>query len=152
MQNRITSLLPSYSCMVVSQILKIYENSAPDEPRKKNNKKNEAYRYTMPPRIDYGQEIGQARAVQIIAQAKEKRCHEDPETGCWLFTGSKNTDGYGQVMVRKNSTIAAGLTGRRSQTAMLLHKIAYVAEHGHDVTDHGSHICSRPACFREARR
>jgi len=49
----------------------------------------------MPP-INYNNELGQARAHALT---REKRIHKsvNNSVGCWLFTGSLNTDGYGQV-------------------------------------------------------
>lgn len=53
----------------------------------------------MPPRarIDYLTEVGQARAHAIVMQKRAQNCQVSADTGCWLFTGSRNTDGYGQV-------------------------------------------------------
>lgn len=43
-------------------------------------------------------ELGQARARAIIQDKHNSNvCEIDPFTSCWLFTGSRNTDGYGQV-------------------------------------------------------
>jgi hypothetical protein len=50
----------------------------------------------MPPRINYNVEIGPARAHRLVMEKRETSCEEN-EIGCWLFTGSTNTDGYGQV-------------------------------------------------------
>lgn len=50
----------------------------------------------MPP-INYQSELGQARCHAIMLQKHNSSCREDAGTGCWLFTGSKNGDGYCQV-------------------------------------------------------
>jgi len=50
----------------------------------------------MPPRLNYAVEVGQARAHQIVID-KHQNNSEGNSTDCWIFTGSLNTDGYGQV-------------------------------------------------------
>lgn len=98
-------------------------------------------------RIDYLRELGQARARTIV---DEKRGSASTVaamdgTGCILFGGSRNTDGYGQVTAKKNSNLH--LTGRSVHTAFLLHRVAYLARTGRDCVGHASHLCNRPACF-----
>lgn len=51
----------------------------------------------MPPRMDYAAELGQARCVSIVQKKLESACEINAQTDCWLFTGSLNTDNYGQV-------------------------------------------------------
>lgn len=67
--------------------------------------------------------------------------------GCWLFNGSKNTDGYGQIFIKKNSDIAR--TGRSAQTAVLIHKVSWMAANGQNPPAgyHVSHLCDNRACF-----
>lgn len=73
----------------------------------------------MPPALNYFAELGQVRCQGLVGRApKTVRA----STGCWLFNGSRNTDGYGQVYAKKNSN--QHLTGRSSQTAFLLHVVA----------------------------
>lgn len=52
----------------------------------------------MPPRLDYLAELGRARAHALVLD-KKRNAHIDPVMGCWLFQGSTNADGYGQVSV-----------------------------------------------------
>lgn len=99
----------------------------------------------MAPRLNYQTALGRARAHQILFDKHQHSCENDAVTGCWLFTGSLNTDGYGQVFAKKNADLR--LTGRSSQTAFLLHRVAYLASTGRDATDHVSHLCDRPRCF-----
>lgn len=55
----------------------------------------------MPPRarMDYLAELGQARCHALVVRKHSdgRACVTHPDTGCWLFQGSLNTDGYGQV-------------------------------------------------------
>jgi hypothetical protein len=99
----------------------------------------------MAPRLNYNQELGRARAHAILNEKYLNRCEIDDDTGCWLFTGSLNTDGYGQIWTKKNSNLR--VSGHSSQTAFLLHKIAYLAANGHESVGHTSHLCDRPRCF-----
>jgi hypothetical protein len=48
-------------------------------------------------RLNYAQEIGPARAHNIVRTKYQETCTMDHGTGCWLFNGSTNNDGYGQV-------------------------------------------------------
>jgi hypothetical protein len=96
-------------------------------------------------RLDYRQELGQARAVQVVQQKKDRNCEIDTHTECWLFTGSTNNNGYGQIFTKKNSELER--TGRDAQTAFLLHRVAYLAANGIDCQHHGSHLCDMPKCF-----
>lgn len=89
-------------------------------------------------KLNYIKHGGKARGHYIITKIRETSSTEN-ETGCWLFNGSKNTDGYGQVFLKKNLDLSK--TGRAAQTAFLLHRLAFVAVHGQDITQHGSHIC-----------
>ena len=96
-------------------------------------------------RINYMQELGQARAHQIMVEKHLSSTFQPDDTGCWIFMGSTNNDGYGQVYTKKNSDLHR--TGRQAQTAFLLHRVAYLAATGHDATGHVSHLCDRPKCF-----
>jgi hypothetical protein len=104
--------------------------------------------FNMPPRqrIDYAAELGQVRAQEILYEKRTNNMVVGAR-GCWEFTGSLNTDGYGQIWSKKNSTIAAGLTGRSSQTAFLLHVVAFLAHTGHAPVYSCSHLCDNTKCF-----
>lgn len=97
-------------------------------------------------RIDYGTELGQVRCQSIVDS--KRVAAEINSTECWLFSGSRNTDGYGQVYAKKNSNLH--LEGRQSQTAFLIHRVAFVAANGRDITGHGSHLCDNRNCFNPA--
>lgn len=95
-------------------------------------------------RLDYARELGTTRAKAVL----EERCsagYDTNELGCWLFRGSKNSSGYGQVYLKTNSNMHR--TGRQAQTAMTLHNVAFLAHNGHAASLHCSHLCDNRACF-----
>ena len=95
-------------------------------------------------RIDYHDEIGIGRAKEIVASKSKSALHNGK--GCWLFCGSKNTDGYGQIFVKPNSKLIQ--RGRQAQKAFLLHVLSYVASENHmSQSDHVSHRCHERSCF-----
>jgi len=96
-------------------------------------------------RLNYLQELGQARAHRILTDKRRDVCEVATDTNCWLFTGSTNNDGYGQVWTKKNSDLQK--TGRNAQTAFLIHRVAYLAATGQDAAGQVSHLCDRPKCF-----
>lgn len=96
--------------------------------------------------IDYLAELGRERCATLIAEKRAELTTTTNEIGCWLYGGSRNTDGYSQVWVKPNSR--QHLTGRAAQKAFLMHRVAYVARHGRDVEGHGSHLCNNRDCFR----
>lgn len=98
-------------------------------------------------RMDYAVELGQARCQIALADKNQNTCTISA-LGCWEFTGSVNTDGYGQIFLKKNSNLH--LTGRSSQTAFLLHIVAFVAANGHHPVAHCSHLCDNRRCFNPA--
>jgi hypothetical protein len=54
----------------------------------------------MPPRaqIDVMTDLGRARAHHItMTKRNSEVCEVDPVISCWLFVGSVNSSGYGQV-------------------------------------------------------
>lgn len=71
--------------------------------------------------------------VRSIAKTFEMYSVPVPECGCWLWTGSKDKDGYGQLM----------LGGKRKKA----HRVAY--EQGRGAIPDGMsvcHKCDTPAC------
>lgn len=94
----------------------------------------------MPSRLNYMVLLGQERCNQLLTPRIPLNVNEND---CWLFLGSTNNDGYGQVTARSNSAAA----GSR-QTAFLLHIVAFVAENGqHNTSQHISHLCHQRRCF-----
>jgi hypothetical protein len=88
-------------------------------------------------------EIGSERAIKII----DSMPFETNSRGCHLFTGSRNTDGYGQKFLKPNSKLHQ--TGRSAQSAYLIHHLSAVA---HGILDgmnagHVSHLCDQRSCF-----
>lgn len=67
-----------------------------------------------------------------------------PESGCILFQGSRNRDGYGLVKVSPT-----GLSGKSTQKSVLTHRLAYRAAHDPPVEAnmHISHLCHQRACI-----
>lgn len=100
----------------------------------------------MAPPLDYIQLLGQQECQQIVRD-KRRGCTEDPITGCWLYSGSANNDGYCQVWLKPRHQ--RHLTGRNVQKAFLLHVIATVARTGQNIPQHyhASHLCDRRNCF-----
>lgn len=82
-----------------------------------------------------------------MVAARRANTSTDNTIGCWLFNGSKNTDGYGQIFIKKNSDL--NRTGRTSQTAVLIHKVSWMAANGQNpgAGHHVSHLCDNRACF-----
>jgi len=99
--------------------------------------------------IDLVREFGMQRARDIVNEkrADPKTIHMMDGTGCVLFRGSTNTDGYGQVWRKPNSRLHE--EGRSAQAAVLLHRLAYVAQTGRNVQGHASHLCGRRSCFAD---
>jgi hypothetical protein len=95
--------------------------------------------------IDLLGEIGVQRGAALVAM--KSRDSSTNSTGCWLFGGSTNTDGYGQVYIKKNSDLAR--KGRNAQTAVLIHKVSWMAANRQNcpVGFHISHLCDIRACF-----
>ncbi len=56
----------------------------------------------------------------------------EPNSGCWLWTGSVNTYGYGQLH-----------SGPRLLTA---HRYSYERQNGKPLKNFGCHKCDVPAC------
>lgn len=98
-------------------------------------------------RIDYAKEVGKGRATLIV---ERKKTHASTNTkGCWLYRGSKNTDGYGQIFVKPNSK--SHMKGRSAQRAFLLHILSYLS-YNSQVDQHSSisHLCGERSCFNPA--
>jgi len=127
----IHGLTPFFSCVLVPPDLSIVMS---------NISRNAIY---------LADEITIADARQIVEQKRNQYCTTN-EIGCWLFAGSLNTDGYGQVFKKVNST--AHLTGRTCQKAILIHKLsayAYGLWTGNPDGDNRqiSHLCDVRNCF-----
>ena len=101
---------------------------------------------TSASRIDYVKEIEKERALRIV-RTKKSSSSQTNAKGCWLFTGSNNTDGYGQVFVKPNSKLH--MKGRSAQQALLLHILSYLSlrSSDFDTKHHISHLCSNRSCF-----
>lgn len=97
--------------------------------------------------IDLLLEVGVQRGSALIASKRAEPTTTTNSVGCWLFGGSCNTDGYGQIYVKKNSQLHQ--TGRSAQTAVLIHKVSWMAVNGQNcpVGYHISHLCDNRSCF-----
>jgi hypothetical protein len=91
-------------------------------------------------------EVGVQRGAAIIVD-RHNRSSTDNSIGCWLFNGSRNTDGYGQIFIKKNSDV--NQTGRSAQTAVLIHKVSWMAANGQNppARHQISHLCDNRTCF-----
>ncbi|KAK4945275.1 hypothetical protein LTR10_015434 [Elasticomyces elasticus] len=56
--------------------------------------------------IEYLNDLGQARAVESVRNKYVQSCEKKLDTDNGLFSGSKNTDGYGQNYTKSNASIA----------------------------------------------
>jgi hypothetical protein len=66
---------------------------------------------------------------------------EDPETGCWVWTGARNRDGYGRINVYRH--------GRA--LPLLAHRVAYEVFKGDIPAEHDvDHKCKCRACINPA--
>lgn len=100
----------------------------------------------MPAPLDLMVHLGVTRCKQIVEDKRVSHLTTiDDFTGCWLFTGSSNTDGYCQVWTKKNCDL--NVSGRAAQTAFQLHRIALVSKTCQNIIDHASHLCDRRNCF-----
>lgn len=95
-------------------------------------------------RLNYNEEIGNQRAKSIIQKKRSESSTNNKD--CWLFEGSKNTDGYAQVFMKPNSCLK--FVGRKAQKAFLLHIVAQLSKsEQNQTTDNVSHLCNERACF-----
>ena len=96
-------------------------------------------------RIDYLEEVGLDRAKAVV-EKKRALCSTTNWKGSWLFTGSKNTDGYGQIYLKPASR--SHLKGRKAQKAFLLHVLSFVGHNNMQPLGlHTSHLCHQKSCF-----
>lgn len=98
----------------------------------------------MRSKIDYCKEVGVPRATNIIEEKKKNATTNEKK--CWLFSGSLNTDEYGQVYIKPNSKNS--LKGRSAQKAFLIHILSYLSRNETiDTRLHISHLCRVRSCF-----
>lgn len=72
------------------------------------------------------------RAQRRIIKAMDNEREVDPKLGCWLFTGSLNSAGYGNAALDHIHGI---------------HRIAFAAFHGEDDAKQVMHTCDVRKCF-----
>lgn len=110
------------------------------------------------PNIDYFAEIGPTRARSLVEAKRRSEKSAllsgtflNSSTGklspCWLFLGSKNTDGYGQLWTKPNLQLK--ITGRSAQKAFLIHRLSFMARTKSAIPEgiHISHLCNNRSCF-----
>lgn len=108
------------------------------------------------PTNDYVAELGQARAQALVQGRIDSGKYDiHPVTGCWIATTSLNNSGYAVHKRYSNAALAQQeATGarppRNSGVNFLLHRAAYLAHHGRDISvgNVSSHLCPFKACFR----
>lgn len=98
----------------------------------------------MPEKLNYMAELG-VDGCMALYKRKLPAAKVVPLTNCYLYEGSKNTDGYGQGN-------AKCLLGEKKSKAYLMHVAAFVAfNRFHRYLDHQiSHLCNVPNCFNPA--
>lgn len=86
------------------------------------------------------------REIAVRIFEKKRDASDQNEKGCFLFVGSRNSDGYGQVWT------AIDGTGRQAQKAFLIHYVAWIAAGNPSVETglHLSHRCGKRNCFNPA--
>lgn len=99
----------------------------------------------------YTVELGRHRCIAILrANSCRGDVQEDSATGCLLYMGKTTQDGHWQIS-RQPRYITR--PSRRSEDhknryrSYYMHRIAYVALHGTDLTMTGSHLCGHANCF-----
>jgi hypothetical protein len=101
--------------------------------------------------MDYTNVLGTQRCAYLRdAKRSEPGKCLDNSTGCWLYTGSQNIDGYCQVWAKKNADLHK--TGRGAQSGFLLHIVSWVASNPGvpHIGRHISHLCDNRTCFNPA--
>jgi hypothetical protein len=108
------------------------------------------------PANDYMHHLGQARAQEWINArlADPTKYRVDPYTNCWIATTGLNSTGYATGKKFTNDQIALQDATRippvrNSEMNFLMHRVAYVAEHGRN-PDIASHLCNLKSCFNPA--
>lgn len=111
---------------------------------------------------DYAAELGQAECLRLVqdrlqftfppdhdevALRGRPGYEGDPETGRLLWVGRTLPEGYAQIKRRTAAQRRAGLQDKNSGKNFMFHRIAFVAQFGHDITQTASHLCDRPRCF-----
>jgi hypothetical protein len=106
----------------------------------------------------YSVELGQHRCIAILRECLARKDGQgqtliqfDFATGCTLFTGKTTGDGHWQIqrqpryILRESRRTSA--SGSNKHRAYYVHRIAYVALHGQDIAQTGSHLCGNANCF-----
>lgn len=94
-------------------------------------------------RLDYMAELGPQRSRELWNRYRPTAFQTS--LGCLEAAVSFNTDGYSQIWAKKTSNLS--MVGRKSQTAFLLHIVAFVASTGRAPVNHCSHLCDNRRCF-----
>lgn len=103
----------------------------------------------------YTVEVGQHRGIEEIKSlVKTRDKHGEPivahdeETGYALFLGKTTSNGHWQKQRKARYTTRPSDRGNANvHRAFYVHRKPYVALHGVDVTQTGSHLCGRAHCF-----
>ena len=81
-------------------------------------------------RIDEGMEM------MTLEERFLKKISPEPNTGCWLWTGSSDTRGYGHIS-----------TGKRTDAPLMAHRVSYALHCGPIPKGMNvCHTCDTPAC------
>ncbi|KAI0096860.1 hypothetical protein GGR51DRAFT_542350 [Nemania sp. FL0031] len=99
----------------------------------------------------YTIELGQHQCIAILKECyNNKSVRVVSATGCALYEGKLTRDGHWQIQRKPRYFTRASNRSSESKNAhkaYYVHRIAYVALHGSDITMTGSHLCGNANCF-----
>jgi hypothetical protein len=104
----------------------------------------------------YTVELGQHRCIQILRECLSQKdkdgnslIENDGELGCCTYNGKTTSDGHWQIQRRPRYLTRESMraSGSNTHRAYYVHRIAYVALHGRDIAQTGSHLCGKANCF-----
>lgn len=95
------------------------------------------------------EDLGQVRCQAILRDKIEQNKHQirtDEQTGCELWLGKLAAGGYWQIQYIPATSDVDLRSRDRPHHAYFVHRIAYVALHGKDLQQTGSHVCGNANC------
>lgn len=97
----------------------------------------------------YTIELGQHRCITLLRElSQHPLVQHRAGTGCSIFTGRLTGDGYWQIQrIPTYYTRESRRSGTNNHRAYYVHRIAFVALHGRDIQQTGSHLCGNSNCF-----
>lgn len=105
----------------------------------------------MPQANDYARDLGQARAVAMIAELQGTTAADPHGWGYILVQSGLRPDGYAHTKRWSNAQLASRAAGqvlsRNTGQNFLWHRVAFLAQHGRDVRGVCSHQCPNKNCI-----